>query len=480
MKKQIEIQNVGPVAHLAIPLPEGGGLVVLRGCNGSGKTHSLQAVSSLLSGDGKPPVSDGALGASVAGAGVLLSVSRRSARSGELECDRIDGNDPSLLADPHIKDQAAADRARIQALCRLARIKPSRERFEELLPAEELDQLCRADTWERADLPEMAAALKADLEAGARAAEEKRETAMRSAAALGGAWEGVDLSAPDHSAEAAVALQAATRALIGLEEGVRLSQERATAVAEALTRKAALDAERGEGDPQAAVAAHDAARARRLAAEQELEQARAADQLAEAEMRAALRYQKLASELERVIAAGVPEAPSSEALVAAVEAEASARAAVEEAATGRRARDAHARAQPMLAEAAQHDARAHSLRGAAAGCEQVLSAAINEAAATGLRVEAGRLVLDTDRGTEPYGELSPGERWRLALEIAAHAVNAGGLVPVAQEAYEAMDPHNKAAVAAIARELGIVVLTAEATDGELRAEVAEVAEVPER
>jgi len=48
----VEIQNVGPIEHLTLPVPEGGGIVVLRGRNGTGKTLSLDAIDRLTSGRG--------------------------------------------------------------------------------------------------------------------------------------------------------------------------------------------------------------------------------------------------------------------------------------------------------------------------------------------------------------------------------------------------------------------------------------------
>lgn len=89
-----------------------------------------------------------------------------------------------------------------------------------------------------------------------------------------------------------------------------------------------------------------------------------------------------------------------------------------------------------------------------------------------LRVEGGRLVCDTDRGVEAFGELSPGERWRIALEIAVEQVGEGGLVTVPQEAWEALDSVNRAEIAEIAKQVGVVLLTAEADEhAEIAAEV---------
>ena len=114
--------------------------------------------------------------------------------------------------------------------------------------------------------------------------------------------------------------------------------------------------------------------------------------------------------------------------------------------------------------------QAQRLRAAAAGVDQVLSEMVG-AATSRLRVEAGRLLMDTGRGPTKFADLSTGERWTEALEIAAAALPRHGLLVAPQEAWEALDPVNRGIVANRVRHLGLVLLTAEATDGDLRAEV---------
>ncbi|RMF88081.1 MAG: hypothetical protein D6741_19670, partial [Planctomycetota bacterium] len=165
-------------------------------------------------------------------------------------------------------------------------------------------------------------------------------------------------------------------------------------------------------------------------------------------------------QLESVVGE-VPEAVPPETLEAA-------RQAVEEARRRHEAAIGSERARQLAAQAKEHreaadDSRrvAESLRNSAHATDDVLSDLVGRVTSR-LRVEEGRLVCDTDRGAEPFSELSPGERWRIALEIAAEQVGEGGLVTVPQEAWEALDPVNRAEVAEIARSVGVVILTAEA------------------
>ncbi|MCB1771940.1 MAG: AAA family ATPase, partial [Candidatus Competibacteraceae bacterium] len=48
----IMIKNIGAIESVSIPVPKGGGVVVLRGRNGSGKSTALDAIQSAVSGKG--------------------------------------------------------------------------------------------------------------------------------------------------------------------------------------------------------------------------------------------------------------------------------------------------------------------------------------------------------------------------------------------------------------------------------------------
>ena len=166
--REIEIMDIGPVERLTIPIPEEGGVVCLVGSNGSGKSLACQAVQALL-GNGKPVSRDGSLGATVQGLGARLTVGRRASRSGELEIAHLEGQDPSLLVDPGLKDPAAADAQRIRTLLTLARAEVDPLEFAALVGGEnQLRELCRESSLAERDIPAMAAAIKRDLEAAAR------------------------------------------------------------------------------------------------------------------------------------------------------------------------------------------------------------------------------------------------------------------------------------------------------------------------
>ena len=53
MSDVIELEDIGPIENLRIPLPSAGGVVLLRGRNDIGKSEALKAVDALVSGRGE-------------------------------------------------------------------------------------------------------------------------------------------------------------------------------------------------------------------------------------------------------------------------------------------------------------------------------------------------------------------------------------------------------------------------------------------
>ena len=79
-----------------------------------------------------------------------------------------------------------------------------------------------------------------------------------------------------------------------------------------------------------------------------------------------------------------------------------------------------------------------------------------------------RLVISTDRGeAEPFDELSDGERWRTIVPLCCEA---GRLVVLPQAAYGELANSTRSLLDVIAAQVGAYILTAQADDGELRAE----------
>lgn len=479
----VELTNVGPVERLALPIPEDGGVVVIRGRNGSGKSTTLEATRALLGGKVDVSARDNTARGVCEGFGVRVSFAATTRRSGELEAVHLEGRlNVADLVDPGLKSADAADTKRIKALLAVQGVKADVADFYSLVGSkEEFDKLVSPRVGESDDPVAMAAQVKRDLEAAARKAEEQAQHALGRARECKSAVEGIDMTAARDAIELQNALEMAIGRHASIDAQISKAQDTENALADARTQ---LEQAKAGGDritvDQATVkmqcAANDLQAVRDHIAALTLElthsqqQERLADQRhehAQQRLTQAKQQQQTIDAAEAVLASTVAQAaPSLAELNAAASAVTGARVAIEKAAVARRA-------QAKLSEASSHEntakaqmTLANALRDAAKDTDSVLSGLVGSSV---LRVEAGRLVTDTSRGPTLYSELSDGERWRIALELAAERVGKGGIIVVPQVAWEGLDPTNRKLVADHARRLRVVILTAEADDCDLAA-----------
>jgi hypothetical protein len=161
-------------------------------------------------------------------------------------------------------------------------------------------------------------------------------------------------------------------------------------------------------------------------------------------------------------------------LTAAAQVVTEARNAVEQGALVGRAKKQLAEAEEIDRKAAELRERSERLRQAARGTDEVLSGLVAKAGVP-LRVEPVdqrmRLTLETRRGATCYAELSDGERWRIAIDIAIKAVGPGGEITLSQAAWQDLDTTNRRAIAEQAKAGNILIYTACADEGDLRAEI---------
>lgn len=473
---EIHIENAGPIRAVDIPIPDSGGLVILKGRNGSGKSHALAASQSLLDPSKRPAVRDGARAAQVEGLGARITVGRKTTRAGELEVSHLEGEDPSLLIDPGLKDEKAADLHRLRALLRLARAKVDRPAFAALVGGEdELRRLTREATWTETDLVAVVAAVKRDIESHARKAEDEaaqlqtliigKQDTLRD---LGDAPGALPLEEAQKQHERAVEEEAEARgrheATIAAQAAGREAEASLAALGDyAGTEQAIEDAQRGRLEAQEAV----------TALERNLEAARYKLQIAEAAVGEHEKAKRQRDPLVRAIAAAAEAKEVSAGTRCALAARVTeTRKAVEAATIADRMASVRADLDRLRAEEVIATRTAEKLREAAAGTETLLTDAVAAIAGSGLRIEDGRLMVEhPERGWVPFGELSHGERSKRAIAIGAASVGRGGLLVIRQEYFEGLDPVAAKELAQEALDQGVVVLTAEATDGPLRAEV---------
>lgn len=496
--QKISIKNIGRVKEAAFPYPDGGGVVVLYGRNGAGKSTALKAIERMATNRGDLPVSDGAKSGYVDGLGVHITVGKSTRRTGQLEVTSLEGRfDVSTFVDPGLKSADAADTARIRALCSLLGLKGDHSLFAALVGGS-LDDIASPSAIASDDLVDQAAKMKRDFEAAARKAEEAAQIASAKVMAVRQEVADVPMDIETDADKLQDELRTAIEEHAAIAEKRRAAIQNAKAIEQAkadIQRATSKQAEIGtSAEIEARLAKYASELDRRKAEHQTAlvrlaeaqQQARDAEKNVEScsdhieRTRQAL---TMARDLEFAVDkwsgtlnsfGGGYAAPSDEEEALAASKVKAAQANIEAGAIARKALGRIAEADELADKASDLIIRSANLRNAAKQTDEVLSSAIDHER---LRIVGGRIVLDTDRGETPFAELPPGERWPIAIEIASKRVGRGGLIVIPQEAWEGLDDQNRRVVADTAKACEVVIYTAEAADSnEIVADVLESAE----
>lgn len=489
--QSINMDHVGPIEHLSIPIPEHGGVVVLRGRNGTGKSHAINAVEALYNPGSRKQLrnSDGTPSGRVEGLGVTLRLGRSNTARGQLVCESLDGRvDPSMLVDPGLKDPLAADTRRLAVLVRLAGIKVGADDWQtvlsEVLSPEEIGLMVDDDPVASADR------IRRKLHDLALSSERLSEAKLAESRTLANTIHGIDLEAECDRAKLQQQFEAATaelgavlsrrevsckhqrdrlaaRELLATNEAKAIALDQAQAnVAE--TRKFIAAKADQKAEMQQTIAELQSrvdACEREIAASESL-----LKQQIERVEHAKAQQEQLAQWRAVVESDALEPVPDAE-VEKAKQAKEEAAKRMEQGETIRRAKEQARKADALALEAGEIGGRAEKLRALARSTDSVLEQSLVDAGFNTIKVYQGRLCVESDRGLEAFSDLSHGERWRHALDLAAAGLPSGSVLPVCQEAFEALDPENRRFVHSLAVERGLVIVTAEASDGELRAEV---------
>lgn len=477
--KSVEVSNLGPIGALSIKF-EGPGVHVVTAPNGAGKSLLLDAVGKLAAGSGKAPLKDGAKRGHVEGFGARLTLGATTRHHGECEVSHLEGRfDISELVDPGVASPDAADRRRIKALVSLTGVKPDIKMFEEVIGSELVKTHASTATLTTDDLVDQAAKLKRDFE---RKALEQEDLAKKELA------KGLGLEEAIHSIDRSQECDSAT-----LQEGLEAALNRQSTLAERdkhatahrqrlLEARRKLDVAQGsytgpsvaEAASRVSVAQDEAAHAdtvvenlhRQLAqAEQVRDRAYTSLGPVKAALQAAKEYAALVAQCEETLSADTVLPVEPDEMEAAVLQVANARKAVEQGAVIRKANEQALQVGEHKARSSAATAAAECLRTCAKQTDDVLSSAIQ---CERIRVESvdgvARLVVDHPvRGPgSPFHELSEGEKWRIAIDIAADRVGEQGLIVLRQEAWEALDCNARECIHRHAVERSVYVLAGEA------------------
>lgn len=485
----IRILDERAIGAIEIPrLPEGG-VVVIEGMNGLGKTTAINAVATLLGSKEKLEARDGTPMAVVEGLGARVTSGARQKRTGDLAVvPRVDHViDPAKFVDPRREDPASRDALRVQWLLATAGVRHGPEIWYPVAGGQkDFDRMVGSTS----DLSavEIAGKLKRGLEDDARGVENESEV-------VGGRADGEEQLAArvpqdtpsdelvlrQHHTDAVAALATALQRQRGAAETIRLAGEATKLLAQAGNAVSIAAAEDSVAMARDAVAAARTeldrhteratsarellsdAMAREVAATQVAQQSRARDTNVE-------RYRRVVAEAEGVKPVSDLELVDLRADVAAAE-----RALL----LGKDAREAagHRReAEALRQQRADLTAHATALRNSARRTEEVLGELVAAAGLAGITVRSGRMFIPTDRpsGEEAVDDLSRAELLSLAVPPSCRACGPGGVLPMAQELWEGLDAYAKRFVWETARAIdGVTVITAHEGAGALQVKVYE-------
>lgn len=509
----IVIENIGPIEHLELDAKPGT-ITVLVAPNGAGKSTALDAIGAITRGDGKLESRDGTTGGSATGFGVTIKVGRGGAnrRTGDLEVVAVEDKlSIADFVDPPVKDPVAADARRLKALVSLVGLVADPEQFHALTGGRTtFDLIVKPESLKTSDPIELAERIKRDFESASRAATTQAERLYGEIKARHKANEGLDLTAESDGDTLQAGLESALNAMSRIEQRLTDAESEQTrreaaqksldesatsyrgptiaearravdeAVAAADEQRKAVDAARVvvDGIREKLLAAQTA-----LTAQQATQTQRDGDvTIAKGVLASAERHNVTLATWQQTLADhAVSTAPTSEEVQHARGVVKVARIANETGVLIRAALQRKREAESLDAERIIAAKRADALRDAAKSVLDVL--------AEGVKTLVPGLTIDNEfrivaphpiRTTCYYADLSHGERWRLALDIAVAAFRrkgAKGVLAIPQEAWESLDGPNRRIVAEHVATTDLIVFTAEsdkALNGEangLRTEV---------
>lgn len=492
MASNVTLENVGPITHLDLPV-QPGTIVVLTGANGVGKTKALEAVEKIASGRGSIDTRDRSKGAVAEGFGVRIKVGRGGANRRTVVDEQLvvesleDRISIADLVDPGVKDPAAADARRIKALVQLANVPADVGQFAGIDPGglESIRQVVKESTTSAGDLVDMAARIKRDYETASRAKAEQAKQLEAEIRAAAEANREIDLQAPHDRDELNQALENAIAAQSAIRERVKAFNEGRDKAETARDMMKASEAgfdglDVDEAEARFKLAESDVTTAQQKVDELERQLTEAKKtrdafvsqrDIAEERLTSARQHASDVAAWQKTIDEFDLTCPSTGDIAKAEADVKKARHDVERGAVVReaieRARKSSDKGESMKALKAE----AESLREIGRSTENVLSEIVG-AFVDRLRVdEEFRLVVTgTKRGETYFAELSHGERWKLALDIAVDAfrrVDKPGLLVIPQEAWESLDGTNRRLIAEHIRETDLAIVTAEAARGDV-------------
>ena len=467
MATKLKVEDVGPVRKFEADLEPG--ITVIRGANGGGKSTILKSVSKAMGGDPEGlSARDGAKRGRCEIGGIKLSVSKagRATKSGKLQVHSLEGKyDISHLVDPGVKDKVAADAKRIALLISMSNQTVDRYTFQKIVGSivDEIDV-----DWDEADPIKLVGAVKRTIEAEARLIEKKLE---KSEAEIN------TIEAPDVRPEDPIGDDEIMEILeAGIKRRSELAAQRKVSLAakkraeEARAMLASMDQVRDvetiESDIDKLEGDFTKLRVEKEDLERRLQLIGASLDENRSLLQMAKRHEADRKSFEEAIASD-QEIVSEESIDEAEKEVQDARRMAQAAGVARQHICAWDKLEALKSKAKKLGEMASELRSCAAKTSEVLNHIFPECP---IRIEGDRLVVASDRSqSEPFSELSPGERSAIGVEMLAKFLPEDGIGIIQQEVWESLQPSVRAHLNQLITDAGIPVITAEAADGELEA-----------
>ena len=477
---QVTIENVGPHKGLTLELRHG--VNVLVGLNGCGKTTAATAVAAALGDRGATvePRDGVEHGKVTVGGVVVLHVGRHLTRKGTPTVGLASLSPVGDLVDPGIQDLDRADAARVKALLSLLPIEVTAEVLRTLSGGEPLHELPASGS-----VLEVADAIRRGLHARANDSEKASAAAIGEAVALEKqlapiVQEHAGVVARGDGGETFPSAQEAARLHLEAQQVATqtwlLASQRAVHEAQVDRIRESLGERPDIGIAQAVATTMESeatfAASRCATIREELRKA----ELAEAAARtkadtaadASLRVQATAAEWDRrknLVDAPV-KGPNSLAATAAEEAAGAAGVVSIEASAWAQVAKFRELKAIASAQAEGHDATAKRLRDLATGVSGRLGTLLAGAGAEGLTVEDGRLYATLDGRRVLFADrFSFGQKVAFALGLALRT-HEGRVVSLDSKFWLGLDSWHQAEVDALAKKMGVYVLTEAPGDGD--------------
>lgn len=475
----VSIKNVKAIEYCDIPIPEDGGVVIMRGSNGAGKSTAIACVDAILTGDTSGiELRDGEIKGSVEGFGVKIHVGRSKVqRTGKLETIGLEHSiDLATFISPKRQDEKTADKDRIRELVSISGMKTDPSLFYPLFGGEQgFEFSIDEDDIHGKDMIELSGVVKRTLQKQASEAEKKATELKGKADALKTVDKSVDLSGETDAAKLEAERDQAMRNLSSIESRAESARKQAERVHKAEAKLNELqataytpteDLKSKQADIENSIRGFIE---RRIEAEREL--VKIAEFIKQAEAKAnqnaetiadAERRDKERQTLLELIKSDFELSPTAEQIEQAKKRLADAKKAVTDGALIRDAIQKREQAKEVEKRIDGLTLDAKELRERATMVDSIVSKAIK---APGLLIEDGRLVVVTPkRGKVYYHDLSDGERTRIALELGVLRVGERGLLALQQHFWEGLDGTAQAQVYREAKRLGVVVITAKSSE----------------